>query len=64
MDKLEWSEEDEVTEKWWDEEQEWITVDKVMWEEFLKWKDEKSKKKKRINYIAVLFFCFVFVNLM
>jgi len=33
LDKLEWS-----------EEQEWITMEKVMWEEFLKWKEEKSKK--------------------
>ena len=42
--KLEWLEEDEVTEKQWDEEQEQITTEKVMWEEFLKWKEEKSKK--------------------
>jgi len=44
LDELEWLEEDEVTETRWDEEQEWITVEKVMWEEFFKWKEEKSKK--------------------
>jgi len=44
LDKLEWSEEDEVTETRWDEEEEQITAEKVMWEEFLKWKEENSKK--------------------
>jgi len=44
LDELEWSEEDEVTATRWDEEQEQLTAEKVMWEEFLKWKEEKSKK--------------------
>jgi len=44
LDELEWLEEDEVTKTRWDEEQEQITTEKVMWEEFLKWKEEKSKK--------------------
>ena len=44
LDKLEWSEEDEVTKTRWDEEQEQITAEKVMWAAYLKWKEEKSKK--------------------
>jgi len=41
---LELSEEDEVTATRWDEEQEWLTAEEVMWEEFVKWKEENSKK--------------------
>ena len=44
LDELEWLEEDEVTTTRWDEEQEQLTVEKVMWEDFLKWKEGKSKK--------------------
>jgi len=44
LDDLELSEEDEVTTTRWDEEQEWLTTEKVMWEEFVKWKEENSKK--------------------
>jgi len=44
LDDLELSEEDEVTATRWDEEQEWLTTEKVMWEEFIKWKEENSKK--------------------
>jgi len=44
LDELEWSEEDEVTATRWDEEQEQLIAEKVMWEEFVKWKEEKSKK--------------------
>ena len=34
LDKLEWSEEDEIMEKQWDEEQEWIPMEKAMWGSF------------------------------
>jgi len=44
LDGLDLSEEDEVTATRWDEEQEWLSVEKVMWEEFMKWKEENSKK--------------------
>jgi len=44
LDELEWLEEDEVTKTLWGEEQEQITTEKMMWEEFLKWKEEKCKK--------------------
>jgi len=38
------SEEDEVTATRWDEEQERLTMEQVMWEEFMKWKEENSEK--------------------
>jgi len=44
LDDLELSEENEVTATRWDEEQERLTMEKVMWEEFVKWKEENSKK--------------------
>jgi len=46
LDELGWLEEDEVTETQCDEEQEQITMEKVMWEEFLKWKEERVRKLK------------------
>ena len=44
LDDLELSEEDEVTTMRWDEEQERLSMEMVMWEEFMKWKEENSKK--------------------
>jgi len=44
LDNLELSEEDEVTTTRWDEEQEQLSAEQVMWEEFMKWKEENSKK--------------------
>jgi len=44
LDDLELSEEDEVTATRWDEEQEQLSAEVVMWEEFMKWKEENSKK--------------------
>jgi len=37
-------EEDEVTAMRWDEEQEQLSTEQVMWEEFMKWKEENSEK--------------------
>ena len=44
LDDLELSEEDEVTTTRWDEEQERLSTEMVMWEEFMKWKEVNSKK--------------------
>jgi len=44
LDDLELSEEGEVTVTRWDEEQEQLSAEMVMWEEFMKWKGENSKK--------------------
>jgi len=44
LDDLELSEEDEVTATRWDEEQERLSAEMVMWEEFMKWKEVNSKK--------------------